>query len=76
MVDILLIQLKKFKKNKKSILKWDCIIVGAGIVGVTTAYEYLMAFPEARILLIEKEKEYFYTSKRKKQWSYSFRDLL
>ena len=40
-------------------MKWDCIIVGAGIVGVTTAYEYLMAFPEARILLIEKEKKIF-----------------
>lgn len=40
-------------------MKWDCVIVGAGIVGVTTAYEYIKAFPKTKILLIEKETDIF-----------------
>ena len=34
---------------------YDLVIVGAGIVGITTAYEYQNRFPQKKILIIEKE---------------------
>ena len=34
---------------------FDFIIVGAGIVGLSTAYKLSLAFPETRILVLEKE---------------------
>lgn len=36
---------------------YDFIIVGAGIVGLSTAYKLILAFPEADILVLEKEQE-------------------
>lgn len=39
--------------------KYDCIIVGAGIIGLTTAYEFQNAFPEKKILILEKESDIF-----------------
>src|SRR4051812_9205096 len=35
---------------------WDFLIIGAGIIGLTTARELNKNFPQARILLLEKEK--------------------
>lgn len=37
----------------------DCIIVGGGIVGLTTAFEYLNTFPNNKLLILEKESEIF-----------------
>lgn len=34
---------------------YDFIIVGAGIVGLSTAYKLSLAFPEASVLVLEKE---------------------
>lgn len=34
---------------------YDFIIVGAGIVGLSTAYKLSLSFPEAQILVLEKE---------------------
>lgn len=45
----------KFDKNTK----WDCTIIGAGIIGLTTAYKYQKLFPNEKVLLIEKEKQIF-----------------
>jgi len=45
----------KFDKNTK----WDCTIIGAGIIGLTTAYKYQKLFPNKKVLLIEKEKQIF-----------------
>lgn len=36
---------------------YDFIIVGAGIVGLSTAYKLSLAFPEAKILVLEKEEK-------------------
>lgn len=36
---------------------WDIAIVGAGIVGLATAYQLLQKRPDLRICLFEKEKE-------------------
>jgi len=38
-------------------MKYDVLIAGAGIVGVSTAYQLLSRFPDLRILLLEKEAE-------------------
>ncbi len=35
---------------------YDFIIVGAGIVGLSTAYKLTLSFPEARIIVLEKEQ--------------------
>jgi (S)-2-hydroxyglutarate dehydrogenase len=45
----------KFNKNTK----WDCTIIGAGIIGLTTAYKYQKLFPNQKVLLIEKERQIF-----------------
>ena len=39
--------------------KLDCIIVGAGIVGLTTAYTYKELFPNHKVLVIDKENKIF-----------------
>ena len=39
--------------------KLDCIIVGAGIVGLTTAYTYKEFFPNHKVLVIDKENKIF-----------------
>ena len=36
---------------------YDIVVVGAGIVGITTAYEYQNRFPQKKILIIEKESK-------------------
>ena len=38
---------------------FDCIIAGAGIIGLSTAYEYLKKFPTNRICVLEKEQKIF-----------------
>lgn len=38
-------------------MTYDVIIVGAGIVGLSTAYKLSLAFPELRITVLEKEGE-------------------
>ena len=37
--------------------KYDLVVVGAGIVGISTAYEYQNRFPQKKLLIIEKESE-------------------
>jgi len=34
---------------------YDLAVIGGGIVGIATAYRYLRRFPDARIIVIEKE---------------------
>ncbi|MFV1883071.1 MAG: L-2-hydroxyglutarate oxidase [Balneola sp.] len=36
---------------------FDFIIIGAGIVGLSTAYKLSLAFPEGKILVLEKEQK-------------------
>ena len=38
-------------------MKYDVLIAGAGIVGVSTAYQLLSRSPDLRIVLLEKETE-------------------
>lgn len=35
---------------------YDCIVIGAGLVGLSTAYHLKVKHPEARMLLLEKEE--------------------
>jgi L-2-hydroxyglutarate oxidase len=44
-------------KNYKEFIIYDFVIIGAGIVGLSTAYKLSLAFPEAKILVLEKEDE-------------------
>ena len=37
--------------------KYDYIIIGAGIIGLSTAYKLALKFPEKTILVLEKEEE-------------------
>ena len=37
--------------------KFDFIVVGAGIVGLATAYKLQLKFPEKSLLILEKEPE-------------------
>ena len=37
--------------------KFDFVIVGAGIIGLSTAYELLKVKPDKKVLIIEKEKK-------------------
>ena len=37
--------------------EYDYIIVGAGIIGLSTAYKLALKFPEKTILVLEKEGE-------------------
>lgn len=37
-------------------LNFDHIVIGAGIVGMATAYKLQLKYPDARILVLEKEK--------------------
>ena len=36
---------------------YDYCIVGAGIIGISTAYQLMKKHPKAKIILIEKEKQ-------------------
>ncbi len=38
-------------------MKYEIIIIGAGIVGLATAYSILNKNPEVKLLLTEKENE-------------------
>jgi L-2-hydroxyglutarate oxidase len=38
-------------------MKFDYIIIGAGIVGLSTAWQLQLRYPDAQILLLEKETE-------------------
>ena len=37
---------------------YDIVLIGGGIVGVSTAWKLKQCYPDATILLIEKEPEY------------------
>lgn len=37
--------------------KADLVVVGAGIVGMATAYQYMKRFPDRRVVVLEKESE-------------------
>jgi L-2-hydroxyglutarate oxidase len=43
--------------NKKSLLKKDITIIGAGIVGLSTAYKILEQKPGLKVRILEKEQE-------------------
>ena len=36
---------------------YDYAVVGGGIIGLSTAYKLTLKFPQAKIIVIEKEKE-------------------
>lgn len=36
-------------------MKYDAIIIGAGLVGISTAYHFQLKFPDAKVLVLEKE---------------------
>jgi L-2-hydroxyglutarate oxidase len=36
-------------------MKYDAIVIGAGLVGLSTAYHYLLKNPKAKVLVLEKE---------------------
>ncbi|MDA7707915.1 L-2-hydroxyglutarate oxidase [Flavobacteriaceae bacterium] len=38
-------------------MKYDLIIIGAGIVGLSTAYEYIKKYPNKELLILEKESD-------------------
>ena len=40
-------------------MKYDCIIVGAGVAGVYCAYEFMVKNPNAKVLMIEKGKNIY-----------------
>ena len=40
-------------------MKYDCIIVGAGVAGVYCAYEFMVKNPNAKVLMIEKGKSIY-----------------
>jgi L-2-hydroxyglutarate oxidase len=37
--------------------KYDVIVVGGGIIGISTAWQLKMRYPDRRILVLEKESE-------------------
>ena len=39
-------------------MKYDYIIIGGGIVGISTAWQLQQRFPEKKLLLLEKESEF------------------
>jgi (S)-2-hydroxyglutarate dehydrogenase len=52
-------------QNQESADPWDLIVVGAGIIGLTVAYEYLLEYPGRCVLIVEKEaKEGLHASGR------------
>ena len=36
---------------------FDCVVIGGGIVGLSTAWQLLKEKPQLRIVVLEKEKE-------------------
>lgn len=40
--------------------EYDCIIIGAGIVGLTIAHEFTERYPNKSMLIIDKEKSFFF----------------
>jgi L-2-hydroxyglutarate oxidase len=40
-------------------MNYDFVIVGAGIVGLSTAYSLVEKYPKSKIIIIEKEKNFF-----------------
>lgn len=41
----------------QKLVKYDFIIIGAGIVGAATAYALIQQYPQKKILLVDKEKQ-------------------
>ena len=39
-------------------MKYDFIIVGAGIVGLSTGYSLIHKYPDSKIIIIEKEETF------------------
>jgi len=37
--------------------RYDLVVIGAGIVGLATAFRFLERFPGKRVLLLEKEAD-------------------
>ena len=65
------------KNPSTSIQKtYDFIIVGAGIVGLATAYKLHKKFSDATILVLEKEGRVGAHQTGKKLWSYPLGNLL
>ncbi len=54
-MNIKIISLRKSGSFLQPDKKYDLIIIGAGIMGLTCAYEYLKIYPKAYILVVEKE---------------------
>ena len=40
-------------------MKYDFIVVGAGILGLSTAYSLISKYPKSKIIIIEKERDFF-----------------
>ncbi|MGC4058452.1 MAG: FAD-dependent oxidoreductase [Chitinophagaceae bacterium] len=40
--------------EQASFTRYDCIVIGAGLVGLSTAIEWRMRFPGQRILVLER----------------------
>ena len=38
-------------------MKYDCLIIGGGIVGLSTAYKLLQEKPNLKVVLLEKESQ-------------------
>src|SRR5256885_1804494 len=43
--------------NRSKIVKFDCAIVGGGIVGLATGMTLTKRFPDLRVVVLEKEQE-------------------
>lgn len=51
--------MKRRRENTGTYSDYDMIVIGAGIVGLACAYEYVKRNPDQKILVLEKETEIF-----------------
>lgn len=42
-------------KGYLSVMNYDCVVIGGGLVGLASAYQILLARPSAKVLVLEKE---------------------